>query len=190
MAPRLRQPARALALLLALGAVGSAFGCSAPSYGEPQPLRRAGGAGPAGRAALRCAAAAPLAAASAARAAARRPPWAWPSHSRCTLKTLTLPAAQPPRGNPPPPLAVANGRLVDATTGAPVAIKGINWFGFNNGQGSVDGLWAGGSDAATDFLQLVYQVRLLGFNAVRVPFRWGRAGGVEAGSAAGWGHPT
>ncbi|KIY99452.1 hypothetical protein MNEG_8512 [Monoraphidium neglectum] len=45
------------------------------------------------------------------------------------------------------------------------------WFGFNNGQGAVDGLWAGGSDLATDFLEVVRLVSLLGFNAVRLPFR-------------------
>lgn len=44
-------------------------------------------------------------------------------------------------------------------------------FGFNNGQGAVDGLWAGGTDAATDFLESVRQLQLLGFNAVRLPYR-------------------
>jgi hypothetical protein len=99
-------------------------------------------------------------------------PALWPSHrQRPQWHSSLPPAEQPPAGTPPPPLTIANGKLVNAVTGQPFAIKGINWFGFNNGQGSVDGLWAGGSDAATDFLQLVYQVRLLGFNAVRVPFR-------------------
>ena len=45
-------------------------------------------------------------------------------------------------------------------------------FGFNNGMGMVDGLWAGGSEAATDFALIAYQIRLLGYNAVRLPFTW------------------
>lgn len=36
----------------------------------------------------------------------------------------------------------------------------------------VDGLSVGGSAAATDFVTIVYQLRMLGFNAVRLPFRW------------------
>ena len=34
----------------------------------------------------------------------------------------------------------------------------------------VDALWVGGSRADTDFHALSYQLRLLGFNAVRLPF--------------------
>jgi hypothetical protein len=34
----------------------------------------------------------------------------------------------------------------------------------------VDGLWAGGNRSDTDFAALVYQIKLLGFNAVRLPF--------------------
>ena len=47
----------------------------------------------------------------------------------------------------------------------------------------MDGLWAGGSDLATDFLEVLRQVQLLGFNAVRLPFRW-VAGSNSAHSAA------
>ncbi len=45
-------------------------------------------------------------------------------------------------------------------------------FGFNVGMGMVDGLWAGGTEAATDFALITYQIRLLGYNAVRLPFIW------------------
>lgn len=52
-------------------------------------------------------------------------------------------------------------------------------FGFNVGMGMVDGLWAGGTAAATDFALITYQLRLLGYNA-------GEAQGVAAmgGTAA------
>jgi aryl-phospho-beta-D-glucosidase BglC (GH1 family) len=69
-------------------------------------------------------------------------------------------------------LATRGNRLVNAATGAPVALRGLNWFGFNVGMGMVDGLWAGGHAAATDFGLIAYQIRLLGYNAVRLPFRW------------------
>jgi hypothetical protein len=36
----------------------------------------------------------------------------------------------------------------------------------------VDGLGHGGSDAETDFAAVVYQLRLLGYNMVRLPFRY------------------
>jgi hypothetical protein len=38
--------------------------------------------------------------------------------------------------------------------------------------GMVDGLWVGGHEAATDFALITYQLRLLGYNAVRLPFTW------------------
>lgn len=54
-------------------------------------------------------------------------------------------------------------------------IRSSNRFGFNNGKTFVDGLdaeatpsWQGG-----DFATVVYTLRLLGFNAVRLPFMFG-----------------
>lgn len=78
----------------------------------------------------------------------------------------------PPRGTPPSPLKMVGNLLVNAQNNRVVSIRGINWFGFNVGMGMVDGLWAGGSVAATDFALIVYQLRLLGYNAVRLPFTW------------------
>lgn len=52
----------------------------------------------------------------------------------------------------------------------PGAIAGFGRFGFNNGQTAPDGLWAGGTAANTDFATIVYQLRLLGFNGIRLPF--------------------
>ena len=71
----------------------------------------------------------------------------------------------PPRGTPPPPLALEGSSLINARNNKQVSIRGINWFGFNVGMGMVDGLWAGGSAAATDFALITYQLRLLGYNA-------------------------
>lgn len=51
-----------------------------------------------------------------------------------------------------------------------VTLKGLNWFGFNNQQTMVDGLWIGGKAAATDFSTIVLRMKLLGFNTIRLPF--------------------
>jgi hypothetical protein len=34
----------------------------------------------------------------------------------------------------------------------------------------MDGLWAGGSANNTDYMWVIYQLQLLGFNAIRVPY--------------------
>jgi hypothetical protein len=72
-------------------------------------------------------------------------------------------------GIPPNAVKILDGKIVDSK-GKPVAVKGLSWFGFNNGATMVDGLWAGGSQAATDFAMIVYELQLLGFNAIRLPF--------------------
>ena len=59
--------------------------------------------------------------------------------------------------------------------GSPVVLHGVNWFGFNNGQTFLEGLWEEkgmGRDANIhkDFAHVVLRLKLLGFNAVRLPF--------------------
>eukprot|EP00882_Tetradesmus_deserticola_P019764 GHRQ01021302.1.p1 GENE.GHRQ01021302.1~~GHRQ01021302.1.p1 ORF type:complete len:501 (+),score=125.39 GHRQ01021302.1:274-1776(+) len=77
---------------------------------------------------------------------------------------------QPPRGKPAPALDTLGPQLINLATRGKVQIRGLNWFGFNVDMGMVDGLWAGGSDATTDFSTIVYELRQLGYNAVRLPF--------------------
>jgi aryl-phospho-beta-D-glucosidase BglC (GH1 family) len=67
------------------------------------------------------------------------------------------------------PLTIRDGKL-QTYQGTEVKLKGVNWFGFNNAQTMVDGLWAGGTNAACDFGTILFQLRLLGFNAIRLPF--------------------
>lgn len=51
------------------------------------------------------------------------------------------------------------------------SVQGINWFGFNNGQTMVDGLWAGYQNATLgDFPTVLKRIKLLGFNGLRLPF--------------------
>lgn len=65
--------------------------------------------------------------------------------------------------NPTGSYTTQNGRIIDAN-GKPVAFKGVNWFGFNNGNHVVNGLWQ------SDFNTMLSQIKSLGFNAVRLPF--------------------
>lgn len=52
-----------------------------------------------------------------------------------------------------------------------VPMQGINWFGFNNGQTMLDGLWAGYRNATLgDFPTVLKRIKLLGFNGIRLPF--------------------
>lgn len=47
----------------------------------------------------------------------------------------------------------------------------VNYFGFENGMTMVDGLWANTRDAlVADFATVVWRMKLLGINAVRLPF--------------------
>ncbi len=63
-----------------------------------------------------------------------------------------------------------NGDQILNSNGQPIELHGVNWFGFNNGQTMVDGLWSGSGAIAGDFATVVYRMQLLGFNAVRLPF--------------------
>lgn len=55
--------------------------------------------------------------------------------------------------------------------GAPFTIKGVNWFGYENGQTNPDGLWGKVDDAiVADFVNVVWRMQLLGFNTIRLPF--------------------
>jgi hypothetical protein len=48
----------------------------------------------------------------------------------------------------------------------------VNYFGFENGMTMVDGLWANTRDAlVADFATVVWRMKLLGINAVRLPLQ-------------------
>lgn len=51
-----------------------------------------------------------------------------------------------------------------------IMLQGVNWFGFETSATMVAGLWAGSSSLTQDFKTVVWRMRLLGFNAVRLPF--------------------
>ncbi|HSX37466.1 MAG TPA: cellulase family glycosylhydrolase, partial [Chlamydiales bacterium] len=71
------------------------------------------------------------------------------------------------------------GNQIINSNGEVVELKGINWFGFNNGDTMVDGLWAGPDGLSLDFATVVYRMQLLGFNAVRLPFSFKDLNGLS-----------
>lgn len=60
------------------------------------------------------------------------------------------------------PMRVDKGQFYD-TNGQLFNLKCANWFGFNNGQTMLDGLWAASTSMVVDFSLVSYriQVRLL-----------------------------
>lgn len=79
-----------------------------------------------------------------------------------------------PVGNPPEPVKMVNTKFVGLISNAEVTMKGVSWFGFENGNTMVEGLY-GVQDQAdpsyiSDFADQVYALQLLGFNAIRLPW--------------------
>ena len=58
----------------------------------------------------------------------------------------------------------ASGNQIVDSSGNPIRITGINWFGFETSNKAFHGLWSRGYKAMLD------QVKALGFNTLRVPF--------------------
>jgi len=85
------------------------------------------------------------------------------SHLFTLFSTLAIVSSSTAWASPPPPVKI-NGSHFSPP------LRGINWFGFNNRQTSVEGLWVGGTSFATDFPSIIYKLRLLKFNSVRLPF--------------------
>lgn len=67
-----------------------------------------------------------------------------------------------------PALSLRDDLFVD-DKGDPQPIHGFSWFGFNTGTGAPDGLWSN-DPIGNDFERAVRRQKLLGFNAVRLPF--------------------
>lgn len=54
--------------------------------------------------------------------------------------------------------------------GKQINLHGVNWFGFNAHATYLHGLWVGQASANSDFAAIAWQFKLLGFNAIRLPF--------------------
>ena len=92
-----------------------------------------------------------------------------PSPSPIPVPTPT-PAPTPSPSPAVGTLTTSNDQIVDSK-GNVVKLKGISWFGYNNGQ-IVNGLWNWDSIGG-DFQTTVHRLKALGFNAVRLPFSFG-----------------
>lgn len=66
-------------------------------------------------------------------------------------------------------------------TGSVVKLHGLNWFGYNTNVRVVHGLWNGYS-VAGDFATILHRMKLLGFNAIRVPFSFQEFKNATAGN--------
>ena len=66
-------------------------------------------------------------------------------------------------------LTTSNGQITDLN-GNVIEFKGVNWFGFDDGNTGPDGLWAGSNSLTQDFANIMLRIKALGFNAVRLPF--------------------
>ena len=65
---------------------------------------------------------------------------------------------------------------IHSPQGAPIQLRGVNWFGFETGDHVPHGLWA------RDWRAMIAQMKNLGFNAVRLPFCPATLQGVSVGS--------
>ena len=66
-------------------------------------------------------------------------------------------------------LTTKGAQIVDSS-GEPVYLRGAAWPGFQNGTTMAEVSWNDPESIASDFATLVHRMKLLGFNAVRLPF--------------------
>lgn len=64
-------------------------------------------------------------------------------------------------------------------------VQAFNWNGFQDGTTFVGGLYGNLSTSVGDFATVVYRAQLLGFNAVRLPFRYALASLLKCHATAG-----
>lgn len=68
---------------------------------------------------------------------------------------ITSPAFQEVQAEAGMGLTTLSGQIIDRTSGQPVSFKGFNWFGFDNAQTCVDGLWAGSTALSQDLVTII-----------------------------------
>ena len=87
---------------------------------------------------------------------------------QCSLARRT-----PPPPGPTPAVRAEAGRLVDTDTGDDVYMAGVNYMGYEYGLTMFDGIGAAfksRESLSQDLPTVAYRMRLLGINAVRLPF--------------------
>ena len=90
----------------------------------------------------------------------------------CSLNITATPGATPAGGaieSGASGLTTSGGNII-GPDGNVLNLIGLNYFGFDDGNTMLDGLWAGSDQLTLDFATVVYRIKLLGFNAVRLPF--------------------
>lgn len=90
--------------------------------------------------------------------------------SNCSLSTPVTVSGSGGIQSGVQPLSI-DGTGLRGVDGQPLVLHGINWFGFEEpGNTMVDGLWIIPDSMTVDFATVVYRLKLLGFNSVRLPF--------------------
>lgn len=80
---------------------------------------------------------------------------------------ITRPSFQEVQAEAGTGFTTLKGRIIDRTSGEPISLRGFNWFGFDNAQTCVDGLWAGSTALSRDLATIMrtQQVNDLGCTA-------------------------
>jgi endoglucanase len=80
-----------------------------------------------------------------------------------TAPRPTTTSTRPPTPVPSSGLATSGRKIVDRS-GREVILQGVNWFGFETGTRYPHGLWT------RDYVDMLKQMKALGYNTVRLPF--------------------
>ncbi|KAL0048267.1 hypothetical protein WJX82_011434 [Trebouxia sp. C0006] len=91
---------------------------------------------------------------------------------------ITSPSLQSVQSQAGIGLTTLNGQIIDRTSGEPISLHGFNYFGFDNAQTCVDGLYAGTTTLSRDLVTIIRTQQALGFNAVRLLTSFGTVFGL------------
>ena len=91
---------------------------------------------------------------------------------------ITSPPLQDVQSTAGSGLTTLNGQIIDNTLGQPITLHGFNYFGFDNAQTCVDGLYAGSTTLSRDLVTIIRTQQALGFNAVRLLTSFGTVFGL------------
>ncbi len=92
---------------------------------------------------------------------------------------ITSPSLQDVQSEAGVGLTTLNGEIIDRTSGEPISLRGFNYFGFDNAQTCVDGLYAGSTTLSRDLITIIRTQQALGFNAVRLLTSFGTVFGLS-----------
>ena len=75
-------------------------------------------------------------------------------------------------------MTTLKGQIIDKASGEPIQLHGFIYFGFDDGNTCVDGLYAGTTTLSRDLATVIRTQQALGFNAVRLLTSFGNIFGL------------